>query len=80
MLMSRKTLVWLGCAVMLLGGGYLLWTNGYRNVVSYAMLLLCPIMHLVMHRGHTHSDTPNQETVQTASDGSNQTGNKPACH
>lgn len=71
--------MWVACAILFLGGGYLLWTKGYQNVVSYALLLLCPVMHLFMHRGHNHGGQ-TQENSQAAADSSTQSDRKPACH
>lgn len=51
--MSKK-IMWICCGAMVLAGGYFLWTRGYQNVLGYAMLLLCPLSHLLMHRGHGH--------------------------
>lgn len=81
--MSRKRLMWLGCGVMVLVGGYLLWAKGYRNIGSYGMLLLCPLMHLFMlgshgHSSHSHSAPTccSEGTTQEEKSGEH----KPACH
>lgn len=52
--MSRQWVLGAVCAALLLGGGYWLWSSGYTNVLGYAMILICPLMHLFMHRGHGH--------------------------
>ncbi|HYG57464.1 MAG TPA: DUF2933 domain-containing protein [Symbiobacteriaceae bacterium] len=70
--MSTKTLMWLGCGIMVLGGAYFLWTNGNQNILGYAMLLLCPLMHLLMHRGHKGQDAGKDDGPES--------DRKPACH
>lgn len=72
--------MWLGCGVMLLGGVYFLWTNGYQNIVGYAMLLLCPLMHLFMHRGHHHGAESHPASSKSAAEDPANTDRKPACH
>lgn len=52
--MSRKWLVWAGCGLMVLAGGYWLWVSGNGNILGYGMLLLCPLMHLLMHGSNSH--------------------------
>ena len=52
-----------------LGGGYFLWDRYQAQLISflpYLILLLCPLMHIFMHRGHkghgNHTDhQDNQE-------------------
>jgi hypothetical protein len=42
-------------AVFGLAAAYFLWTEHRAHVIEYlpwAILALCPLMHLVMHRGH----------------------------
>ena len=44
-------------ALLVMGGmaGYFLWTEHRVHVSQwwpYALLLLCPLMHVFMHRGH----------------------------
>ena len=55
--MSRKWLLWAACGLMVLVGGYVLWSKGYQNILGYGMLLLCPLMHLFMHGGHDQNQS-----------------------
>lgn len=85
--MSRKAMLWAGCGVMLLAGGYFLWSRGYSNVMGYGLLLLCPLMHIFMHGSHGHGGhghgshgqhraaSPNGTDGETSSQ-----SEKPACH
>lgn len=68
--MSRKWIT-AGACVLLAGFAIYLWTAGYRNLTGYAMLLLCPLMHLFMHRGHGHGEDQTSGA---------QDSKKPACH
>lgn len=80
--MSRKAILWAGCGVMLLVGGYFLWSRGYDNLLAYGLLLLCPLMHLFMHGspGHGshaehHAPAANRPEGEKGSQ-----AEKPACH
>ena len=50
-------------------GGFFLWTEHQAHVfgaLPYLILLLCPLMHFFMHRGHgqshdSHKDHENRE-------------------
>jgi len=64
--LSWKNIILIGLA---LGGGYFLWGRYQGQLVSflpYLILLLCPLMHIFMHRGHgnDHSshDTKKEDT------------------
>lgn len=53
-LRSPLGIAWLLLAV---AGGWYLWTRHEPHVLQvlpYLLLLACPLMHLVMHRGHGH--------------------------
>ncbi|HEY3364074.1 MAG TPA: DUF2933 domain-containing protein [Symbiobacteriaceae bacterium] len=77
--MPKRWIVYVGCALLLMVGGYLLWINGYRNLLNYAVFLLCPLMHLFMHRGHgAHNHDGGTEPPQGQVP--KQGNSKPACH
>lgn len=47
---------WLGLCLFLIIAAFFLLTEHRAHilgVVPYALLLLCPVIHLFMHRGHT---------------------------
>jgi hypothetical protein len=77
--MSKRWLMWLGCGLMVVAGLYFLWSRGYQNILGYAMLLLCPLMHLFMHRGHNHG-SDHEHTNTNPTNGNDQEPKKPACH
>ncbi len=46
---------WLGLCLFLAIAAFFLWEEHRAHIlgaVPYALLLLCPIIHLLMHRGH----------------------------
>ena len=50
----------------IVAGGYFLWTEHQAHLLGalpYLILLLCPLMHIFMHRGHgghgSHRDNPS---------------------
>ncbi|MDO8725892.1 MAG: DUF2933 domain-containing protein [Candidatus Methanoperedens sp.] len=54
----------LGCLIPLLILG-ILWVAGVsQNILSFGILLLCPIMHLLMMKNMNHG-TPKPERSQT---------------
>ena len=75
--MSRKGLMLGCCAVMVLAGVYLLWRAGNKTILSYAVLLLCPLMHILMMRGHGHHHGEHQEGQKESQGGNDK---RPACH
>ncbi|MFZ5827833.1 MAG: DUF2933 domain-containing protein [Bacillota bacterium] len=80
--MSRKAMLWAGCGLMLLVGGYFLWSSGSGNWLAYGMLLLCPLMHLFMHGSHGHGGH-SEHHAPGASRTEGESGSqaeKPACH
>ena len=47
--------VWLGLCLFLAIAAFFLWEEHRAHIlgaVPYALLLLCPFIHLFMHRGH----------------------------
>jgi|GEM_PF-851269 len=73
--MSKRRIMWVGCGVMIAVGSYLLWINGYRSILSYAMLAICPLMHLFMHGHHGNHESHQPASKETTAD-----SGKPACH
>ena len=52
---KRKTALTIGTCVLLAVAAFLLWTEHRAHVMGvlpYVLLLLCPLMHLFMHRKH----------------------------
>lgn len=64
------------CALAATFAGYWLWTSHRGHLAQwwpYAFMLVCPLMHLVMHRGHgghgahpARADAPRREDHDTA--------------
>lgn len=47
--------VWLGVCLLLTIAGFFLWQEHGAHLLGalpYLLLLLCPVIHLLMHRGH----------------------------
>lgn len=62
---SRVVLV-----LLVIIGGFFLWTEHQAHVMGalpYLILLLCPLMHFFMHRGHgrSHDCDKDRENRQT---------------
>jgi hypothetical protein len=50
-----RTAVYIGLCAFLVITAYFLWTEHRAHVMAalpYLLLLACPIIHLLMHRGH----------------------------
>jgi len=50
---------------------YFLWMEHRQHVVAflpYLLILACPLMHIFMHRGHTHHPSDEANTPSQASD------------
>ena len=48
---------WSGFLVLLAVAAFFLWTEHRAHLLGalpYAIVLLCPLMHYFMHRGHRH--------------------------
>lgn len=56
--------LWLGACVFGAIALFFLWEEHQAHIlgaVPYLLLLMCPLMHLFMHRGHHHSDRDEHE-------------------
>ena len=56
-------------ALLVIIGGFFLWTEHRAHVLGalpYLILLLCPLMHFFMHRGHgqSHDGHQNHEKIE----------------
>jgi hypothetical protein len=54
---TTSVLYWGGFMVFLGIAVFFLWTEHRAHllgVLPYAIVLLCPLMHFLMHRGHRH--------------------------
>jgi hypothetical protein len=52
----------LGCLIPLVALG-ILWIAGVsQNILSFGIILLCPIMHLIMMRNVKHQNNDTRET------------------
>jgi hypothetical protein len=69
--------VWLGLCLFLAIAAFFLWEEHRAHILGvlpYALLLLCPIIHLFMHRGHGghgaahsgHEDHANRRSTKGA--------------
>lgn len=60
---AKHTLVMvLGCLIPLVALG-ILWLAGVsQNILSFGIILLCPIMHLIMMRNVKHQNNDTRET------------------
>lgn len=79
MALMKKTGTWNGqriaLVLFLVIGGFFLWTEHRAHLLGflpYFILLLCPLMHLFMHRGHgghggAHHDHSDQSGKGDAS-------------
>ena len=64
----RKTLYWLAACSLVAIAVLALWEDHRGHVIGslpYLLLLACPIMHLLMHRGHDRHDTSHQHHVRS---------------
>ena len=51
----RRMPVWLGLSLFLAIAAFFLWEEHQAHVLGalpYVLLMLCPVIHLFMHRGH----------------------------
>ena len=52
---QKRTPYWLGICVLAASAVFLLWEDHeshFMQALPYALLLACPVLHLLMHRGH----------------------------
>ncbi|MFH2121625.1 MAG: DUF2933 domain-containing protein [Pseudomonadota bacterium] len=59
----------LALVLFIIIGGFFLWTEHQAHVLGalpYLILLLCPLMHFFMHRGHgqSHDGHQNHEKIE----------------
>lgn len=56
---------WLGC-IAFVGIGLFFLLSEHRahtlGALPYLLLLLCPVLHFLMHRGHQHPQVDQRET------------------
>ncbi len=64
----RRNVLSIGiCLILVIAGIYVLMLFGKRlgGAGSYLFLLVCPLMHLFMHRGHGgHGSGPDKDSIQ----------------
>ncbi len=60
----RHTLMMLGCLMPLVILGILWFAGVSQNVLSFGILLLCPIMHFVMMKNMKHENVKNENVKQ----------------
>lgn len=65
---------WLACGLIVAIGAYLLLFRSSVNPILLVMLLICPLLHLFMHRGH------HQGHVQQGNEASASDDNQTSCH
>lgn len=56
--------LWLGACVFGAIALFFLWEEHEAHIlgaVPYVLLLMCPLMHLLMHRGHGHHHADHDE-------------------
>ena len=56
---SWRLPLWLGFCIFLASAVFFLWEEHRAHILGvlpYAVLLLCPLIHLFMHRGHNGHD------------------------
>lgn len=47
------------CVVLVGAGGVALYLAGFKEIVFYSVLLICPLLHLAMMGGHGHDTSRN---------------------
>jgi uncharacterized membrane protein YkvI len=63
---------WMGACVFLVVAGFFLWEEHRAHLLGalpYVLLLLCPFVHLFMHRGHNgHGGHHGHSSTRTPGD------------
>ena len=60
---TTRPLYWLLVCAFVAVAGYFLWQDHRDHLLGalpYVLLLACPFMHLLMHRGHGGGDSHHQ--------------------
>jgi hypothetical protein len=68
----RRIPYWMGACVFLAIAGFFLWEEHRAHLLGalpYVLLLLCPVVHMFMHRGHGgHGGHRGQPSTRTPID------------
>ncbi len=62
--LSRRSLTQLLLTGVFIGGGFILWQRYQEQLyvyLPYLFLLLCPLMHVFLHRGHGNHNKQGEE-------------------
>jgi len=62
--LSRRSLTQLLLTGIFIGGGYILWQRYQEQLyvyLPYLFLLLCPLMHVFLHKGHGSRNEQGEE-------------------
>lgn len=59
----KHMLMMLACCLAPIGAVLLLKLSGYEGVASYLVFLLCPLMHLVMMKGHKKQESASNHNA-----------------
>jgi hypothetical protein len=63
---------WMGACVFLVVAGFFLWEEHRAHLLGalpYVLLLVCPVVHMFMHRGHGgHGGHHTHSTTRTPTD------------
>lgn len=62
--LSRRSLTQILLTGIFIGGGYVLWQRYQEQLyvyLPYLFLLLCPLMHVFLHKGHGGHGSHNEQ-------------------